>query len=1195
MTRILILGAAMLISSLTGLAASGQFKEKVERNISLLNAIAGCAEGFDAAIEGSALLYGSYRADPERALITRATTGAMAIAWKTPPVPKVSPDDAVTFVVMAGIYAQQPSGFTFRMSINDVPRFSFVTSPSETWAVDGTDGGRLSFIGAARDKHGDHFGCLRITVPGAWVTPGEQARIRIVGDKAGHSAWVMVFEVRDVIAYQRDLVKNECYCDVTVRTSGADHSIEVHGPSSWHGQPVSLSLGQSSPESHRFEVLEGSSHAEFTVSAEEFTAPLIVRVNGDLLFRLDTLFRTVHTTLVHPLKLVTLSATARDAAGWRLSYQSTYHPGLGTSLQDLSTVSSGRGTQHLIISTHQDIAWMDSPENCIRDRDEKIITPLLDIMQHDPAYRFDLEDVLCLREYLERHPERETEISLLMREGRLGIGASFNQPYEDLCSGEMLVRQFYAGRRWIRSRFPGCDTRTYWNPDVPGRTLQMPQVMHRAGVEYLVMSRFEKGLYSLFSPDGSRILAYSPGHYGDFKARMEGAGFEQAAGYVASTATGWARSTRSVSLDIPLLSMSDMSGPDRYDAFLAKWADLRSLLTADGSITPLSLPPVRHSNIERYLDAVSQANAELPGIHGDRPNIWLYIHGPTHHHAISAKRDADFLLPAAEIFSTVDALLASSFASYPQAELTAAWESQLYPDHGWGGKNGDITDSTFRAKYEEAREVSSRLLSRAVNAISSRVKTKSGRGTPLLVFNPLSWQRSGPVKVTANLDAGKAKEGLALYDGSGKAIPLHTDITQRHPDGSIRKAELVFVADGVPSVGYATYYLRPARTAHAAQTQSQSETLLENRFYRVVLGAGGARQVFDKELNKDLLDTARFSGGELFTMQSIGEDAGEWDEPQQPTMEGFDKLSNHPAPWQRVESGPVRDIAEARYTLAHTTVVQRIVLYHAVKRIDFEVSLLGWDGTRYREFRLAFPVRAERGQVAYEVPFGVVEVGRSEMKGSAGERYKQSMSRVRPRGIQNWIGVSGDGLAVTLSSSVAVWDYQDPTDLTTERLLLQPVLLASRRSCHGAGPWYLQQGDHHYRFSFTSHAPGWQNGHRQGVEANAPFVAVVGPSQQSRPRLTESMSFVSLDAENVVLSTMKKCEDDGTVIVRLYDDVGRSSRCSLDFFAPVLKAEETSLLEYGGEALPSDKKRVTVQIGNNAIHTLKILPRPIAP
>jgi alpha-mannosidase len=367
-------------------------------------------------------------------------------------------------------------------------------------------------------------------------------------------------------------------------------------------------------------------------------------------------------------------------------------------------------------------------------------------------------------------------------------------------------------------------------------------------------------------------------------------------------------------------------------------------------------------------------------------------------------------------------------------------------------------------------------------------------------------------------------------------------------------------------------------------------TSLESKYYQVQLGPGGVKQVVDRELNEPLLDTDRFLGGELFTMQSVGEDAGEWSEPQQPTMEGFDRLGRHPARWRWVESGPVRDVVEARYTLPHATVVQRVILFSTIKRVDFEVSLLKWDGTKYREFRLAFPVRADQGRVAYEVPFGTLEVGLNEMKGAAGERYTQEVSRVRPRAIQNWIGLYGSRLGVTLSSSVAVWDYMDPTEPKSERLMLQPVLLASRRSCHGEGPWYLQKGDHHYRFSLTSHGPGWQSGQRQGVEANAPLTAISDRPENPEAHLPESGSFLSLDADNLVLSTMKKCEDDESVIVRLFDAAGKAGSGHLTFFTPVRKAEETSLLEDVVTTVPSEKNRVGVNVGAYEIRTLKITP-----
>ena len=60
------------------------------------------------------------------------------------------------------------------------------------------------------------------------------------------------------------------------------------------------------------------------------------------------------------------------------------------------------------------------------------------------------------------------------------------------------------------------------------------------------------------------------------------------------------------------------------------------------------------------------------------------------------------MLPSAEIFSTIEALVNNSFVNYPAKELSKAFEESIYPDHGWGGKNGHITDSIFRSKLEFA-------------------------------------------------------------------------------------------------------------------------------------------------------------------------------------------------------------------------------------------------------------------------------------------------------------------------------------------------------------------------------------------------------------------------------------------------------------------------------------------------------------
>ena len=778
-----------------------------------------------------------------------------------------------------------------------------------------------------------------------------------------------------------------------------------------------------------------------------------------------------------------------------------------------------------------------------------------------------------------------------MLQGRLGVGAAYNQPYEDLSSGEMLIREFYAGRKWLRRNFPGCDTHTYWNTDVPGRTAQMPQIMHKAGVNYLFISRFQKGLYEWLSPDGSSVLTLSPGHYGDFAERVGRKGFPEIMGYIASFASDWSSVIKNGSRNVPIVSMSDMSTPVRYDDVINKWNGARSIVAPNGSAQPLTIPPMHYSSAQQFFDSVAVERRQLPSVQGERPNIWLYIHGPTHHWAISAKREADVYLPAAETFSTINGLLDKSFSQYPQKELTAAWEAQLYPDHGWGGKNGEITDSTFRAKFEYAREVSKRAYSAATSAIAAKVKTTKNKGIPLVVFNNLSWKQTAPVQFTANFAQGSFQRGFTLNDAAGRPLPCQILSLANFPDGSIKSAGIVFIAEDVPPVGYLTYYIRHSPNVVRPDTSSSIQSDLLNNYYRVHLVPGGIRQIVDVELRQDLLNTDKFLGGELFTMQSVGEDAGEWSEPQQPTMEGFDKLSNYKPIWQLVESGPVRQVVETRQDIGHATVVQRVILYNILKQIDFETSLLKWDGTKYREFRMAFPMKMQNGQVAYEVPFGTVEVGKDEMKGAAGERYQTPAASIRPRSIQNWIAVSGDDVGVTLGSSVAVWDYRDPTDQPINSPMLQPVLLASRRSCHGLGPWYLQEGDHSYRFSLTSYRPGWRNGRHFGVAANNPLTVVFNPAPSAKPILPEQRSFFSISSESAVLSTMKKCEDDDNVVLRLYEDAGKNGVVRVRFPALMQRAQSTNIIEEEGIPASFKLDELLFPLMHWTIQTFKVTPK----
>jgi alpha-mannosidase len=857
------------------------------------------------------------------------------------------------------------------------------------------------------------------------------------------------------------------------------------------------------------------------------------------------------------------------------------------------TRGQGKGWNiRILSSSHQDIAWMNSPEACREYRDTQCITPALEMMAHNPDYCFVMENMLNLMEYIECHPERREEILRYTREGRLEWGATFNQPYESLLSGEQLVRGTYFGRKWLKKNFPGCDALVYFNPDVPARSLQMQQILSKAGIPYMVISRYHKGFYRWVSPDGSSVVAYSPGHYGNAHAILR-ATPEEGSSLLKKELHEWAEYYRKHNLppEFPLLHSVDFSKPTDFGALIEHWNGSPSVEATDGAST------LGYSSAARFFGHLVETNPALDMLRGERPNLWLYIHGPTHHQAISAQREAGTLLPAAEIFSAVSSLLDDNPASYPAREMEEAWLAAIYPDHGWGGKEGQITDRLFRQKLEFARDQGKIMLDRALRKVAAHIKTDSSKGSPVIVFNSLSWRRSDPVVITLP----SSQRSWKVRDAEGKVVPSRVLSPLASPGEA--ETRLEFMAEDVHGLGYKTFYVQRGEAAGPDSAMSSSPAdFYENEFYRLEFAAGGLRRIFDKELKADLLNTEKFLGFEVFTMQSVGNGAGEFGRVQQPTRENFDALSRHGVSWQYdpLESGPLRTVFRFKEQLEHCTIEQEIIVFSKMKRIDCEVSILDWDGEPYREFRLALPVNAPGGRVVYEVPMGVVEVGRSEIPGTGGPaygdlNYDELCKEIRPREVQNFLSADGENFGLTMSTSVAVNDFQDPTSGPLPYPLLQPVLLASRRSCHGEGNWYLQEGNHHFHFSVTSHPPGWLNGYRHGIQSNVPLFPLAGAAAADEAQLAEEGSFFEVSAPDVLVSTVKKCEDDDSIVVRLYDIGGKDVDLNLRTFFPPERVERVNIIEEEGKTLPCRIDGVSLKLGHHAIETLKLWPKGTFP
>lgn len=872
---------------------------------------------------------------------------------------------------------------------------------------------------------------------------------------------------------------------------------------------------------------------------------------------------------------------------------------LGLALACLSSMHYIAGAQekdsyflggHLFIinSSHQDIAWMDEPEACVRFRDEHMITPALRRMSESSDFCFSVEDALSLKEYLERHPDRYDEILKYTKEGRLEWGATYKQPYQSMHDGEALVRQAYFGRKWLKKTLPGCEFTTAWNEDVPGMALQFPQIMSKAGIPYYQFSRHQPGYYKWSSPDGSSILCWTPGQYECVGRPIRNAGSEsertEAFKQMLDSWDGYFRD-RKILPGLPFIYSYDFSTPLDYDDYIKDWNDGVSAGNND------SLPYIHYATNRMAMDYVSQGKkTEFEELMGERPNVWLYIHGPAHHKAVSACRKASRVLTAAEKFSTFNALLANTFCGYPAAELETAWEGVVFPDHGWGGNKGVVTDRLFREKYETALSLGNKVLEDAVSSISDRISYRKDAFKAVTVFNSLSWDRSDPVQFSVCVE-GRDANRFKLIDADGNDVPLQIIPAGGCIGGSDEVLTFSFVAKDVPAMGYRTFYLVESDFCPVFESVKM-DGAYENPFYRISFCQGGIESLYDKELSREYIKADKFNAAELFSMRSVGNGAGEFTDVQQPDMEGFDRLGNYVQSWQCIEAGPVYDMFQLIQPMRNARAAVRIRAYKTIKRIDVETDLDGFNGENWREFRLAFPINMDEAKVSYEVPFGVVEVGKDEIDGAAGfskpeQIYSTPCRNVHPREVQDWFSASDGTCGITISSDVAVFDWIDPTDAPVDYPVLQPVLLASRKSCHDQGNYYLQPGNHSYVFSLFTHESDWKNGYKVATQAKQPLLAVVRNPVLSSGDMPDTFRFAELAGNGVIVSTIKKCDDDDSVIMRCYDIEGADTELEFRMFRPFSNAMHTDIIEERPSEIKLKSGALKLGMGHHSIETFK--------
>ncbi len=870
---------------------------------------------------------------------------------------------------------------------------------------------------------------------------------------------------------------------------------------------------------------------------------------------------------------------------------------------------------YIVPHSHADLSWPHTPE-VSTNLNVQAISESINILKDLPEFKFSEEDVFVLEEFLRRYPDRIEEVRDLLHKNILECGGFYFGPSELLLGGEGLVRNLYFGKLWLLNTF-GINTEMAWNVDEPGHTLQMPQILSKAGIKnfiiWKVLLRPENNLnvtgyvgpniFRWQSPDGSDVLVTScPRDYSAGQILRTDA-FLTAAKKFKDFVQQEIEHNNKWDLP-PIVMMADGSDCAIPDPRVGQNAKLWNKV--------FGYPKVKIGSVDEYFKAVENAvkkgKGKIQTMSGELPCWWAGTQS-VENDAFMLTRHAETLVTAAEKFSAINDLLFPDY-EYPKFAIDNVWKGKLWVhEHNWGGTDGDISDAVKLARARETYRLADDLRSNTLGTLASNIRYKN-IGTPLVVFNSLAWARTDIVDyVVAVKELGIAE--LHLLDGSGKDVPVQIKVLATHSDGSISRVQVVFEAM-VPSLGYATYYLASGSNRTKTHLSANSSTL-ENRFFKINIDAqsGGISSIFDKLNNREILNTAKYQGNELIALENLGVDEGE------EFTDNWWRMGEKPASVNLIEYGPIRATVQIKGRILNSARNQEISLYATLPRIDLKTTL-NWNGQKEIQVNATFPFKIENPRLTYEVPFGEVEYGKESPSAKA--------SHPTVRATNNWIDLSNDKMGITFATEVTPFDVKDRLDprfhdartikgeieessfsmsfggeyrtfkrialedplLLETDFVIQPILLRSVFSCGDSELYFTQEGEHAYRFAIRTHEGTLVSyeAARFGWEHNTPLMVLRG--QSTTGNLPDSQTFLEVSAPNVLVSILKKAEDGKDVTLRCYETDGKDTDVTVTFFKSLKSAKHTNIIEQEGEKVNLKKGQLKFHIGHHAIETFKL-------
>jgi alpha-mannosidase len=842
-------------------------------------------------------------------------------------------------------------------------------------------------------------------------------------------------------------------------------------------------------------------------------------------------------------------------------------------------------TWHLTGNSHIDAAWL-WPWTETVDVVKRTFQTALQLMYEYPKYTY-TQSAAAYNEWMaEKYPDTNAEIKKRILEGRWEIvGGMWVEPDLNMPDGESLVRQLLVGKRFYKQTY-GVDVRIGWNPDSFGYTWQLPQIYKKSGVDYFVTQKMtwndtNQLPFKLFwweSPDGSKVLAYFPHDYAN--------GNLSPMRLSADTAQARQRSTGMPEF-MDLYGIGDHGGgPTR--AILDE-----GFHWADASTPPKVMPKIEFgiaqtffTDIEKKVapesrewnyQSMAKGYQAPPAVEGKvsiptwKSEMYFEYHRGVMTSQANHKRNmrnSEEQVLNAEKWASLGWLYGRE---YPAHELTEDWKKVLFNQfHDLAAGSGiGIIYKDAQKDYDYIKLSTNAISDKALQAVDERVNTAApgqtaGAGIPVVVHNPLGWERSGEVHVhVVGVKGGMSATGAQVVDSK-------TDAAGEGADVRLHVLK-------VPALGYKVVWIGGKAAAKsesdAEAKDSGSAITLENATLRVTVdkGTGCISSLYQKKTQFETLASGA-CGNQLQFFKDTPKDYDAWNiDPG--------TLDVAPMTIERADSVELVKTAEPGIRVTRhwqgSKFVQTLSLSADGDMVDID-NEIDWHEAHVL-LKAAFALAASGPFATYEIPYGTID--RATTRNNSWEKAQFEVPAMR------WADL-GDGKHGLSIINQTKYGYDGVGNLLRLTMLRSPKWPDPE----------ADMGHHHFHFALYPHAGTWKDAMtvRHGWEYNYPLAAAVTTAHAGS--LPAEHSFASVTPENVVLTAVKKAEDAKGLIFRVYEWAGKDA--TVEFHVPpgakgasvtnLMETPEGSPLEVAGDAGKAPGQTVKARIKPYEILTIRV-------